>query len=218
MFIQGFYIGQKDPIFIWFRRSLHAGTCMHIQEYGVCFSSYPALFTTAAGCRTFVTNAQKRQDKRHCWPPNGHYKSGKISGKIRIISAAAQNPAIGQMNRSYSCIGKITRFLSFISIRTKFSRMNCTVRLLFCLPQARIHPSPGYSVTTPSSGLGKVRFFKTWRLAHSPGTAMGTGTSPNSPHEGSYLPKRFRLWFEPFTDRFDHIHHLEPLRELCTDV
>jgi hypothetical protein len=66
MFIQGFKIGQKDPILFYFDGLLHAGTCMHIQEYGVCFSSYPALFTSAADCRTFVTNAQKRQDKRHC--------------------------------------------------------------------------------------------------------------------------------------------------------
>jgi hypothetical protein len=30
--------------------------------------------------------------------------------------------------------------------------------------------------------------------------------------------KRFRLLFDPFTDRFDHIHNLKPLRELCTEV
>ncbi|EFX64561.1 hypothetical protein DAPPUDRAFT_266188 [Daphnia pulex] len=62
--------------------------------------------------------------------------------------------------------------------------------------QTRIHPSPGNDVTTPSSGLGKVRFFKTRRLAHSPGTAMGTGTSPNK-RELSYVGNETTTNAEP---------------------
>jgi hypothetical protein len=126
------------------------------------------------------------------------------------------------MNRSNSCIRKITWFLSLISIRmlcptvfhvfkvkfnrpTKFSRMNCTVLQLFFLPQPHIHPSPAFRITTPSPGLGKVRYFKTRCLARIAlkdqcANIVFVSDSSHSP------------------TAFDYIHNLKPLQELCTEV
>ncbi len=202
MFIQGFYFDQKDLIYfilmVFSCWDMHAHS--RIRELFLILSG---AFHPAAECRTVVTNAQIRKDKSNFGQPNGHFKSGKISGEIRIVSRRVKNPETEQMYWRHSCIGKITRFLSFKSIRIlcptvfnvskvkenqtkKFSRMNCTVLLLFFLPQALIHPIPAFRITTPSSELGKVQFSK---------TRHGTLMHPCANH-------RFCLWFEPFTDRF----------------